>query len=1261
MSKSGLAGSAAAMASGTLVSRVLGLVRNVLLLAAISSVGGAANAFSVANKLPNIIYLLIAGGVLNAILVPQIVRAMRSGTGETYVNRLLTLGGSVLFGITALLTAGATVLLTIYAGSIDPEWRPIALAFAYLCMPQLFFYGLYTLLGQVLNARGNFGPYMWAPVLNNVVAIAGLVAYLAIYGRYSAGVGHVPEDWSPDRVLLFAGSATAGVAAQALILVVPLWRSGFRYRPDFRFRGSGLGRTSRVAMWAFAALGVGQIGYVAISNLAMAAGATEVPPGSPSLPGNGSYDTAFMIFMLPQSLITVSLVTAIFTRLSHHAAAGAAAKVRDDLSFGLRTLGVFTVFGTGALMVLAIPTVTAITVGQISWDEQRWIGHIVAAFAAGLVGIGAWTMIQRIYYAYEDTRALFYIQVPMMLIIVAGCGVSLWLLEPQWWVVGTAVATTISNSFGALVAYLALRRRLPSLDGARVLRTHLRLVLAVVPAVAAGWGLLTLWGPRASFAGAVLRVVVIGLLMLGVYLAGVHRLQVSELHALMARIGKMLDPLTRRLGPVFTRLPGAGMLRTMGLGPVGARTPQSDQGAQTAVTLPPPSPGDMIADRYRLIEAETGSVLPAWLAEDEILARNVRIVFLPADHREEALNAARRSALVSDPRLPRVHRVGTSPIGDDDAARAFVITEHVDGSRLDQLLSEQALSEAQARAVIGEAAAALSTARRRGVHHLALGPASIAVTTTGEVRVLGLGFARAGLGIEAHDSAANSRADAVALVQLLYAALTGTWPGPSDRAGSLPLAADSGGVPTPLGDLVDVSVELDTLCAVTFSPHGDGPYTAGDVVKELAPWSEVAPAPAVLPRAESGTTANGRYGGAGGGPAGAPESASAAAAAGTAVIAEDPQTGEYAAVPTGAPRWSPRLESEPGDAYDQPFDQLVSVDEAEAPGNQPARHAGPKTHVLPASSAPRVESVPAIPVDETGGWDLPAGHASAATTPPRPRSAPTPRAPVEQEEGVSTLGPAPTPRFGPVSERRPPATQGSPAPVDTPPSQPSEPAPGDEAKPWRRSSVVILLVMLAVLVFGVVLAINALRDPFAGRAEPEPTDPWPLSTSDEEPSESDSAPAALPTTTPSPTSTEPMEITDGISFDPTASGGENQDLAYYAYDGDPDTFWRSLRYNSPTYGMKEGLGFTVELNQRAEVSEVVLNVMGSGGHVQIRAAGADAPNEGPVLAEGPLDHETTFTFDKPAETDSIALWFTELPVADSDGRNRIELAEVEVR
>ncbi|WP_434081328.1 hypothetical protein [Sanguibacter sp. Z1732] len=124
---------------------------------------------------------------------------------------------------------------------------------------------------------------------------------------------------------------------------------------------------------------------------------------------------------------------------------------------------------------------------------------------------------------------------------------------------------------------------------------------------------------------------------------------------------------------------------------------------------------------------------------------------------------------------------------------------------------------------------------------------------------------------------------------------------------------------------------------------------------------------------------------------------------------------------------------------------------------------------------------------------------------------------------------------------------------------------------------------------------------------------------------------------------------------------DNPDLAYLAADGNPDTIWRSLRYNDPNYGMKPGLGFVIELEETAVVSRVTLDVQGEGGIVQIRAGDADNPDEGPVLAEGAMGPEVTYELSEPTETDVVVLWFPELPVADSDGRNRIELAEVSVR
>ncbi|WP_226925084.1 murein biosynthesis integral membrane protein MurJ, partial [Georgenia thermotolerans] len=549
----GVAGSSAVMFAGTLVSRLLGVVRSPLLIGAAIGINyGAANAFFVANKLPNIIYMLIAGGVLNAVLVPQIVRAIREHDdgGQAYVNRLITLAVVGLGGLTALLTAGAPVLVSIFANTLAPQWYDVAVAFGYWCIPQVFFYGMYTVLGQVLNARGIFGPYMWAPVLNNVVAIVGLGLYLLVYGGVSVTDPTDASIWDAGRVFLLAGTATLGVASQAVVLLLPLRRAGFRFRPDFALRGSGLGRASRMAMWVFAALAAGQISTVMISRAA--ARASDLGGGSLAVAGNAAYDTAYLVYSLPTSLVVVSLVTALFTRMAGNAAGRELGAVRADLSVGLRTVGVFTVFATGGLMVLALPIVRVIT-GTVSYTEAQSVARVLVAMLAGLVAVGVFTVVQRVYYAFEDARLLFWLQLPIVAIVTVGAAASM-LLPAQWTVVGIGAAMSLSNIVGAALTYLGLRRHLPSLDGAHVLRTHLRLLLAVLPATLLGWGLLHLLGTSSAdlgVAGALWRTVVVGVVMLAVYVALLRLLRVDELATITRPVGRLGAAAGRRVpGPV---------------------------------------------------------------------------------------------------------------------------------------------------------------------------------------------------------------------------------------------------------------------------------------------------------------------------------------------------------------------------------------------------------------------------------------------------------------------------------------------------------------------------------------------------------------------------------------------------------------------------------------------------------------------------------------------------------------------------------------
>lgn len=535
---------ASVMAAGTLVSRLLGMVRNAMLAAAIGINGSAAaQAFDIANKIPNILYMLIAGGVLNAVLVPQIVRAYRTRRGDEYVDRVLTLGLATLAGLTVLLTAAASLLVGLYLKTDDAELRALAVSFAVWCIPQVFFYGAYSLLGQVLNARGSFGPYMWAPVVNNVVAIAGLGVFLGLFGHFVIGGPSADVDWwTAQRIALLAGTATLGVISQAVVLIFPLRRTGFRFHPRWGVRGVGLRTAGRVAGWTFAALAVGQVGYVAVSRVT--SGATTAVAGTPEaveVAGNAAYTQAFGLYMLPHSLVTVSLITALFTRLSSHAATSDRDSVRSDLSSGLRTLGLFTVFATAAMLVLAVP-ITRVVLPSMPAADIQSIARVLSAMVLGLAAFGAWSLCQRVYYAYEDARTLFWIQVVMAAVVgglsLAGSAV----LEPQWWTVNVGLAMSLSNVIGLVLALVGVRRILGRIGGAPVVRVHVQAVVAAAVAAGVGVGLSQLLGasPDATMARSLLVCAVVGAAMAAVYAGLLALMRVRELHDLV-------DPVLRRV------------------------------------------------------------------------------------------------------------------------------------------------------------------------------------------------------------------------------------------------------------------------------------------------------------------------------------------------------------------------------------------------------------------------------------------------------------------------------------------------------------------------------------------------------------------------------------------------------------------------------------------------------------------------------------------------------------------------------------------
>jgi len=541
--RGGLGRASAALASGTLVSRALGFVSAAVLAWTIGQQNQGANAFAIANQLPNNIYAIIAGGLLSAVLVPQIVRAAHHDDGgQRFVNRLVTLGIVVFVAVTVIATLCAPLLVALYASqggtALGGDGAALAVSLAYWCLPQIFFYALYSLLGEVLNARGVFGPFTWAPLLNNVVAIAGIVVFAVLFGVDPAH--RDPASWDSAKVALLAGTATLGVAAQALILVAFWRRTGLTFRPDFRWRGVGLGSAGRAAAWTFGMILVTQLAGIVQSRVAVSAGIHD--------PSVAVLRTTWLIFMLPHSVIAVSIATPYFTRMAAHARDGQLATVRDDLSISLRTIILLIAGAAVSLAAAAIPFAAFFAHGT---RETLGISGVLLAYLLGLVPFSATFLLQRTFYALGDTRTPFFVQLVQSSLFVAGA-LSVLLLPASAIGAGIALVTSLAGTAQAVVMLALLRRRLNGVDGRLLLRRFGMYALAMLPAAMVG--LLLLWAlgglaplglPTVGFALAnkaanLASVVIIGGATMAVYLGVLALARVPELRDLTA-------PLRRRV------------------------------------------------------------------------------------------------------------------------------------------------------------------------------------------------------------------------------------------------------------------------------------------------------------------------------------------------------------------------------------------------------------------------------------------------------------------------------------------------------------------------------------------------------------------------------------------------------------------------------------------------------------------------------------------------------------------------------------------
>lgn len=521
------------LASGTILSRLLGFVSITVLATAVGAAGAGPDAFALANQLPTYIYAIIAGGLLTAVLVPHIVRAAaHPDGGQAFVSRLVTLGIVAFLVAAVVATLGAPLLVRLY-GLLSAERTladgglELAIALAYWCLPQIFFYAVYALIGEVLNARGIFGPYAWAPVLNNVVMIGTLVLFMAVYG--TAPAHDAAASWDAGKVALLGGGATLGVVLQALVLI-PFWRrTGLRFRPDFRWRGAGLGAPARAAGWVF-----GLVLVVQATNLVQTIVATTVDSGDASL---AVLRITWLIFMLSHSIIAISIATPYFTRMSQAAQDADLPALRADLAAALRAVAMLVTGAGAALAAAALPFAAFFDVAL-----APVIAIVLLGFLVGLVPFSTLYLVQRAFYALGDTRTPFLLQVLQAALFIVGT-LALLLAPSEWVAAGIGLMTSVSVIVQAVVSAVVLRRRLGG-GGRTMVRRFGVYALASIPAAAAGVGVLWLLGGFAT-AGkfeAFLSTAAVGAASILVYLGVLAATRAPELAVLRSFIKRNADP-----------------------------------------------------------------------------------------------------------------------------------------------------------------------------------------------------------------------------------------------------------------------------------------------------------------------------------------------------------------------------------------------------------------------------------------------------------------------------------------------------------------------------------------------------------------------------------------------------------------------------------------------------------------------------------------------------------------------------------------------
>ena len=341
---------------------------------------------------------------------------------------------------------------------------------AYFFIPQIFFYGMDSLLGAILNVRGRFGANMWTPVINNVVVIFVGILFWVTVGKS----GIQSNTISGYGIELLGIGTTLGIVIQSIALFPVMWRAGFSMRLTFDFRRAEIAEIGRMSGWMFGYVFSQWLGNLVVTRVANSAPATR-PASRPTRTPTSSSSCR-------TRSSGISVISALLPRMSGHANDRRYSLVREDFSKGVRLASVIVVPAAVFLAVLGAPLCEFLFGhGHTTWEQARYIGEVFGAFCLGLLPFMLTQLQLRVFYSFHESRTPAVIGMLMLVVGVIGYMVVKVAVAPPDIVVGLAFAFDIMTLAGAIIAWPLLLRRVGSLDGWRITRSLVRMFIATVP------------------------------------------------------------------------------------------------------------------------------------------------------------------------------------------------------------------------------------------------------------------------------------------------------------------------------------------------------------------------------------------------------------------------------------------------------------------------------------------------------------------------------------------------------------------------------------------------------------------------------------------------------------------------------------------------------------------------------------------------------------------------------------------------------------